>query len=240
MRRSALLRIAVAAVLCAATVTPAGIRDRGFEAGFYGGQETGDVDTNIKSHLAYGVKFAYAVNRKLMAELNVDSFNTSFDYIGRAGDPSFPVNQVPFSRSVDTDFMSYTLGMTANFLTDREVKTTPYLSVGIGVMTEVRSGTQFCVDIFPQDSTKCSDVKPDGGLVDPNSNKDPNGVDWITEIRRRDTGAAVTIAVGGRTFLTNWFAIRYEGRWYHHDTFGNNQDAFQATVGATFTFGGKK
>ena len=240
MRRSTLLRIAVAAVLCAATVTPAGIRDRGFEAGFYGGQEIGDADTHVNSSPAYGVRFAYAVNRKVMAELNVDVFNTTFDYVGRAGDPSFPVNQVPFSENVATGFVSYTLGMTANFLADRDVKTTPYLSVGVGVMTEDRAGTQFCVDLFPQDTTKCSDVDPDGGLVDPNSNKDPNGVDWITEIRRRDTGTALTIAVGGRTFLTNWFGIRYEGRYYHHDTFSNNQDAFQVSVGATFTFGGKK
>lgn len=240
MKRRSVLRIAVAVILCAATSAPAGIRDRAFELGAYGGITSGDNNANISSDFSYGVRGAYAFSRKLMVEANLDVFDTDVELEGRAGDRNLPASQVPYTHETPTSFFSYSVGLTANFLTDKETRTIPYLSVGIGAVQEERTGATFCVDLAKTDNTECSDVRPNGSLVDPGSGADPNAVAWISSIDEKDTGTLLTFAVGARTFLTSWFGIRYEGRWYHHDTFDMNQDAFQATVGATFVLGGKK
>jgi hypothetical protein len=248
MKRTLLPRIAIAAALCAATATPAGIREKAYEIGFYGGIENGGNRANVHSNSSYGLKLGYFFSRKLMFEVTVDSYDTTRDFEGRAGDPTIPANQIPFTHNAATRFTSYTAGLTANFLTDREVKTTPFLSVGVGGVTEARKGAQFCVDLQPETDPQnpnplnatCADVRPNGSLKDPNSKVDPTGIEWFTFVNAKDAAPVIYLAVGARTFLTPWLGVMYEGRWYHHDTFGFNQDVFQLTAGASFVLGGKK
>jgi len=45
---------------------------------------------------------------------------------------------------------------------------------------------------------------------------------------------------GLRIFTTPWLAAKIEVRYYHHDSFQDNQDAFEASVGASFLFGGRE
>ncbi|MFQ5700429.1 MAG: outer membrane beta-barrel protein [Acidobacteriota bacterium] len=53
-----------------------------------------------------------------------------------------------------------------------------------------------------------------------------------------DASALLTFAVGARTFFTDVIGARYEARYFHHDTFNENQDEFAVAVGVTFVVGG--
>ncbi len=247
MVRRALVRLALAA-LCAATATPAGIIKKAYEVGLYGGIESGDNNENISSDSAFGLRVGYALTPKLMAELNVDAFDTRREVTGLAGDASQPANQVPFSQPAGASFLGYSIALTANFLTEKDANTKPYLSVGLGFITEERDGAVFCVDTDtgPKDLngnqiTSCADVTPDGRVLDPNRPRlNPGEIFWVTTLDEKDTGSLLTFAVGARTFFSDRFGIRYEGRYYHHEAFNANQDAFELTAGATFVLGGKK
>jgi hypothetical protein len=240
-------RAAAAALVCAMGTAPAGVRDGMYELGAYGGIQAGDNNENVSSDSAFGARFGYALSRKIMIELNLDSFDTTKEIVGRAGRPDLPANQRPYSHEVGTSFLAYSVGLTANFLTDRDVRTTPYLSVSLGAVTEERDAALFCVDLRPNrgvpstpQNPVCSDLNPDGTPVDPNYNPARDSVDYVSLLKDKDSGALLAFAVGGRTFLSNSFAVRYEGRWYHHNTFRANQDAFELSVGATFVLGGQK
>jgi hypothetical protein len=214
-----LFRVSATLILAAVSLAPAGIREKGYEVGVYGGIEDGDHHTNVPAGRSYGMRAAYAFTRKIMAEFTVDAFPASRDLVIRIGDPSIPIRQVPASISPNADFLSYTLGITANFLTERDVKTNPYFNVSLGFMTESRSAGTFSVQTNPND---------------------PNSVVRGGFLAEKDTGTALTVAAGARTFFTPSMGIRYDLRYIHNDTFRQNQDGFQVSVGATFVVGGKK
>ncbi|MBI3448552.1 MAG: porin family protein [Acidobacteria bacterium] len=216
---SSVMRVAFVAGLAAVTATPAGIRDKAYEVGVYGGVENGDHRTSVKSGGSFGIRAGYLFTKKIMAELTVDGFPASRDITERVGDPSLPVLQVPVQTKPSATFVSYMLGLTANFLTERDTKTNPYFNVSLGFVNESRGSSDFSVRTNPND---------------------PNSVVAGTILARKDTGTGLSVSAGARTFLRNNFGIRYEIRYIHHDTFTINQDGFQFSAGATFVLGGKK
>ena len=155
-----------------------------------------------------------------------------------------PTEQIEFSHEAGTEFLSISLGLTANFLTETDSRTIPYVSVGIGAVQEMRDGALNCVDLIQigANSVTCADINPDGTVKDPNSNitQPEDHVEWIRTIDRKDTGNLLTIAAGARTFLSEWFGVRYEVRYFHHDAFEDNQDAIEASAGVTFVIGGRR
>ncbi len=233
---------------CASLPAVAGIYDKSFEIGIHGGVQSGDNKQAVRSDSTYGFTFGYAISQRIMIELGVDKYDTSHEVTGFAGDPSQPANQVPFSNEAGTDFLYVSMGLTANFLTESDSATIPYLSVGLGSVVEDRAASQFCLDLQPDPdpnaagAVACSDITPDGHVKDPNQNI-PNPeeeVSWQTHLNEQDSGVLLTVGLGARTFFNDWFAVRYEVRYYHHDTFDQNQDAFEATAGATFILGGRR
>lgn len=221
------IRVALVLVLSAASATPAGIHEKGYEVGVYGGAENGDQRTQVPdSHIlglraggSFGFRAGYAFSKKIMAEVTVDGFPASRDVTVRVGPATLPARQIPTNVHFDTTFIAYTLGLTANFLTERDVKTAPYFDVSLGFLTEDRDSSTFSVRTNPSDP-----------------NTTINGV----VLARKDTATALTVGGGARTFFTDALGLRYELKYIHHDTFGINQDGFQLSVGATFVIGGKK
>jgi hypothetical protein len=241
MKSRRLFPILAVLLLFAVSANPAGIREKSFELGLYGGIEDGDNDANVGSSNAWGGKVAYAFSRRLMLELNIDHFDSTRELVGRAGPNDQPANQIPYSITPDTEFMIYTVGLNANFFTDRDVRTKPFLGVGLGAATEDLQGGTTCIDLNKFDGIQCSDFKPNGFPKDPNQPPaSPSDIDIVNKLPRKATGTALTMSAGARTFLADWFGIRYEVRYFHHDTFNVNQDHFEASVGATFVVGGKK
>ncbi|HZE89924.1 MAG TPA: outer membrane beta-barrel protein [Verrucomicrobiae bacterium] len=216
---SSAIRVAIVAGLAAVTAAPAGIRDKAYEVGVYAGIENGDQRTSVPSGGSFGIRAGYAFTKKIMAELTVDGFPASRQITERVGDPSLPIQQVPIETNPSATFVSYMLGLTANFLTERDVKTNPYFNVSLGFVNESRGSSDFTVRTNPND---------------------PNSVISGTVLARKDTGTGLSVSAGARTFLRNNFGIRYEVRYIHHDTFAINQDGFQFSAGATFVLGGKK
>ncbi len=233
---------------CASLPAVAGIYDKCFEIGVSGGIQSGDNNQNVSSGSSYGLKFAYAISQRIMIELSVDKYDTTRDITGFAGPPSQPANQVEFSNEAGTDFLYIGMGLTANFLTESDSATIPYVSVGLGSVVEERAASQFCLDLKPDAdpnssaAVACSDITPDGQVKDPNQNiaNPDEEVSWQTFLDEKDSGTLLTVGIGARTFFNDWFAVRYEVRYYHHDTFDQNQDAFEATAGATFVLGGRR
>jgi len=212
-------RVACVVVLCAATATPAGIRDKSYEVGVYGGIEKGDPRTDVSTGGAFGFRAGYAFTKKIMAELAVDAFSSDRTLTVFLGDPAFPPKQIPVQANPTADFISYTLGLGANFLVDRDIKTKPYFNVNIGLITEDRGMSDFSFQFVPGD---------------------PNTIVGGVILASKDTSTILTVGAGARTFFTDTIGIRYEVKYIHHDSFGDNQDGLQASVGATFVIGGKK
>ena len=101
----------------------------------------------------------------------------------------------------------------------------PFISAGLGVIQEDRDNLP--IQVSKQDC-------------------DMNGNNCVTAIvpgtyneARFDTGSLLTFGVGARTFFTENWAIRYEVRYFHHDTLETNQDEFSLGVGATWVIGGQ-
>ncbi len=69
------------------------------------------------------------------------------------------------------------------------------------------------------------------------SYKDSNGNQVLESF---DSAALLTLGVGARTFFTDNWAIRYEGRYNHHNTFDMNQDEYVVSVAVTWIVGGEK
>jgi len=254
MKRT-LIFIAAASFLCAIGAAQGGVRKNGFEFGVrLGGQEGGQVVPCVDDVFGgdeelgrespacssmFGLSAAYALSPKLMVSLVYDRFPTTRNYIGVAGDPSQPATQVHFEEEADTTFSYYTAGITANFLTERDVKIKPFLNVGVGIVTEERAGTTFCIDLNSHDTTTCAQINPDGTQVVPGVGE-PEAVDWQRYLDDQDTGTAITFGVGARWFFKPWYSAVAEFRYYHLDTYNVNQDAFQFTIGANFIVGGKE
>jgi hypothetical protein len=244
MRRSLSCLVAGVFILGAATPLTAAIYEQSWEFGAYGGIQSGDSDVSVSSDSAFGFKAAFAINPKIMIEANVDRFDTNRDIEGAIGNPSIPTQQLEFSHEGGTRFLSITLGLTANFFTETDSRTIPYLSVGIGAVRETRDETQHCIDLneLPVNFVTCADINPNGTVKDPNSNisRPRSEVHWSRSIEQGDTGTLLTMSAGARTFLSEWFGVRYEVRYFHHDAFDINQDAFEASAGVTFVVGGRR
>lgn len=241
MRRSFRPIAALVTMLLAAGFAHAEIRDRGFEVSLHGGILSGDTNSLIRSSNPFSFRFGYALNPRLTLEAMVTGTDTERELTGFAGPPNNPATQVRFGGVYeDTEYRFYSIGLNANFRTDLDTRLIPYVGVGVGLVTEKRMGRTFCVDLLATDATRCSDVNPDNTLKDPNNILlNPNGVEFETYIPEKDTGALVTAGGGVRIFATPWLAGKVELRYYHHDSFERNQDAFEMSVGASFFFGGR-
>lgn len=239
MRRSVLLS-SVMMLAFAVSAAEAGIREKGFELGVYGGSQSGDDEADVEGDVTYGFKIGYNITRKLALQFDADFTDTTQEYSGMAGSPAQPANQVPYSTETDTSFQYYSFGLTANFLTERDGKTFPYANVGVGMVTQERGAASVCTDLNKFDSITCADVNSNGTPVDPNQNIPAGSVEYNNYIDEKDTGALISMAVGARTFFAPWFAVRYEIRYWHHDAFNENQDNLGLMVGASFALGGKK
>ena len=121
-----------------------------------------------------------------------------------------PVGNKAFGMT-EADYLRTTVSITGNFLTDRDGSTIPYVSAGLGIIRETREACD--------------------------TNADPS---CEPQLESFDSSAALSLALGARTFFTDWFGIRYELRYYHHDSFDLNQDEFAFGFGATFLMGGDK
>jgi len=242
MRRKFRPVVALVAMMFAAGFARAEIRERGYEVSLHGGILSGDTNSLIRSTNPFSLRIGFALNPRLMIEGMVSQASTERELTGFAGPVNAPASQIRFGGEYeDTEFRFYTVGLTANFRTDLDVRMIPYMGVGVGLVTENRKGRLFCVDLDVVDFTKCKDVNPDNTLKDPNNILlNPNGVEFEEYIPEQDTGALLSIDAGLRFFATPWLAGKVEIRYYHHDSFERNQDAFEASVGASFLFGGRK
>lgn len=240
MRGSQICLVAGVILLCAAGPSAAGIYEKGFELGLDLGRQSSN-EPGVSGDSSFGLKVGWAITQKLMIEGDYAHFNTQREYNGFAGDPSSPANQVSFARQATTEFEYYTIGLTANFRTETDARTLPYITVGMGSVVQSRAAAHFCVDLKPAGSITCADVNPNGTKKDPNAGFDPSvEVAWLDFLPREDTGTLLTVGAGARTFFTDWVGVRYEVKYYHHDAFDENQDTFEGTFGATFFLGGRR
>ncbi|HXI03490.1 MAG TPA: outer membrane beta-barrel protein [Candidatus Saccharimonadales bacterium] len=240
MRGSQICLVAGVILLCAASLSAAGIYEKGFELGLDLGRQSSN-EPGVTADSCYGARVGWAITQKLMIEGDFAHFGSQREYAGFAGDPSSPANQVPFSKPASTEFDYYTIGLTASFRTATDARTLPYITVGMGSVVQTRAGARFCVDLKPGSSVTCADVNPDGTKKDPNASFDPGvEVSWQEFLPREDTGTLLTVGAGARTFFTDWIGVRYEVKYYHHDAFDENQDTFEGTFGATFFLGGRR
>lgn len=243
--RSSLIGLAAGAILLAGVSPSAGaIYENSFVFTLLGGIQSGDSDTAVASDSSYSFRVAYALTPKIEIEAGYGRFDTTRDITGFAGDPASPANQVEFSQEGATEFTYYTLGLTANFLTETDSSTFPFVAVSLGSAEERRDGQEFCIDLITTSANQfdCDDVLPNGQPVDPNvgPSQPREEVSWQRALERKDTGTLLTLGAGARTFFGEWFALRYEARYFHHDTFEVNQDAFEFSVGASFVVGGRR
>lgn len=110
----------------------------------------------------------------------------------------------------ESEFVRAALVLTGNFLTDRDTRTIPYISAGLGVINQT-------VDAYTLE----------GPIMD-------------TEVGEQfDSAALLTIGFGARTFFNDWFGLRYQIRYLHHNTFEENQDEFLVGFGVTIVVGGE-
>jgi hypothetical protein len=241
MRRSVLILAVAAAVICPAIPATAGLLEKSFEISAFGGVQSGNA---VASDSSFGLRFAYALSPKIEIEAAYDHFDTTRSVTGFAGDPSSPTQQIEFSRENPTEFTYYTIGLTANFLTETDHRTLPFISVGLGSVVESRDGSEFCIDLITSlaNSVTCDDIRPDGRPVDPNAGimNPSQEVFWQRNLEREDTGTLLTFGAGAKSYFAERIAARYGVRYLHHDSFDSNQDVFEFSVGVSFIVGGRR
>lgn len=244
--------IVFAALLCAVTAAPAEILKGVWELGALGGVGGGDDD--VDSGALFGIKAGYSLTSILELELAVERFGADQQITGSVGPANQPALQVDLRDEdvfADTSFVYYALGLTANFRTETEgAKLIPYLSVGLGQTVQYLDGYNSCVPLkerrtgvpsrdptSPGRIITCDDFDERGVLVDPNAAYVTEDFTFPSDVERKDTGTLVTAGLGARWFVTRRIGLRAEIRYYHHDTFDLNQDAFGAQFGVTVTLG---
>ncbi len=197
MRKRAIFPVAAAAVMLMmiGTAAEAKNRDGAIEVGlmanyFDTDQFRSDEIEPLEKSAGVSFRFGYHFSAALEVE-----FLGTFQ----------PTENV--SKTRDVDVIRALILITGNFLTDRDIRTVPYVSAGLGVIQETREA-----------------FTPPGGGPEVNE--------------AFDSSAVLTIGVGGRTFLTDNFDVRYEVRYAHHDSFDELQDEFISSVGITWVVGG--
>lgn len=251
MRRTFTALAAAAAILCAATpATSAEFYKGVWEASVMGGSSSGDDNLEVDTGTTFGVRGGYSLSSKIMLELMVEYFDTEQEVSGFAGPPNDPASQVEFFIPADSSFLYYSIGLTANFRSETEgARVIPYLTVGLGAATQERDEYKGCVQIAsiafdlnnPNNEVTCDDLDLETEQPkDPTVAVNPNDFDFPEDGERSDTGTLLTAGLGVRWFVTPRFGLRGEIRYYHHDTFDQNQDAWPAVdLGVTFLLGGQ-
>ncbi len=252
MRHAIRTLIVFTALLSAATAAPAEIVKGVWEVGALGGWGSGDDD--VESGGTYGIKAGYSLTSILEIEFAAELFGAEQKITGSVGPANEPAQQVDLRGEgifADTSFYYYALGLTANFRTETEgAKLIPYISVALGQTVQYIEEYSSCVPIRERrlglpstDPTNpgriitCDDFDDKGVLLDPNASFTPEHFAFPSDVERKDTGALVTAGLGLRYFVTPRIGGRLEVRYYHHDSFDLNQDAFAIQFGVTVALG---
>ncbi len=243
------MRRALCLVLAAGLVLPATAtaknRDKSWEFSAFASHLDGDPAVPVDNDFGYGIIIGYDLTAKLGTELLLSQTNTSYGALpdlATVASESVPPNPDPNNRvfagfgaltpriNDSVEIFRAIAQVTATFFSDREVRTAPYITAGLGITQETRSPFTFDADYRFED--------PEISPADPNRNVFVPGRREVVEAF--DSSAILTIGAGGRTFLTDNWGIRYEVRYYHHDSFDRNQDEFQFLLGATLVVGGSR
>ena len=251
MRKALVILLLIAAIAIVPTAE-AKNRDKSWEFGAFVANIDGDRGALVDNGIAAEIRIGYNFSSKIAAELSFSDENTEQ---GRTGDlvalgtPEIPEIPCPAtildstpdcvtmveSSSPDLDkdvtFRRAVLAITGSFLTDRETRTIPYVTAGLGFIQETRAD-------FPFDLDYEVSTDHDG---DPNTLRLKQTRSVSSEsLESFDSSAVLTLAVGARTFFTDNWAARYEVGYAHHDSFGANQDEYMVKVGITWVVGGQK
>lgn len=233
MRKAPLFLMMLTAIAVCVGDLEAKTREDAWEVSVFVTHLDGERDTGIDNSIGGAFSFGFNFSAKVESEFLV-TFNT-VDFGGEDDATEEAIRTAGANPSViggiperDDRLIKAIFSVTANFLADRETNTIPYVSAGLGFIQERR-------DAFPLL------VRVDNPNADPNDPNIPAVLTVETEGRESfDTSAVLTLAVGARTFFTDNFGIRYEARYFHHDSFEFGQDEYQLAAGATWMFGGQK
>ena len=191
MRKAPLVLMLIASVAFVSTAE-AKIRDKSWEVGAFVGHVDGSSNGGVDNGEGFGLTAGYCFSPKVEVEALLQR------------------NSADVSDH-DAQFTRLTLGITATFLADRETRTLPYVSAGLGTIqekiyayTDDRSGTN------------------------------------VRVAESFDASALLTIGVGARTFFSENWAVRYEVRFNHHQAFDEGQDEYEVHAGITWVVGGQK
>jgi len=235
MRKAPLFLLLIATVTFVSFVSDveAKNRDKSWEFGIFVTHLDGDRSADIENSMGAQVSFGFNFSAKIELELTLAQNRFEFEEFDRATTNALTdVGALAISEPLparDETLNRAIFNITGNFLTDRETRMVPYVSGGLGVVQETRDGFPLLVNII-------NPADPNG--QDPNI---PDRIDTQIEVNETfDSSAVLTLAAGARTFLTDNWGIRYELRYFHHDSFGLNQDDYQIAVGATWVVGGQK
>jgi len=241
MRKTSLALVLVVLMIVPAPLT-AKNREKAWELGaVFGWMDTDTPDsdtlTRIDNSEVLGLRFGYNFSPAIEAELFADwqdseapvSDNATelFGMPAMMVDPNMGDSFQGISGGAEVEDVSVLRAafvITGNFLTDRETRTVPYLTAGLGVIQETREGYSY---EFTVRNT-------------PDPNMPLNFTDRVETARideRFDSSAILTIGVGARTFFTDNFGVRYEVRYLHHDSFDELVDEYVTSVGVTWVLG---
>jgi len=251
MRKAIVLLLLIAAIAIVPSVE-AKNRDKSWEFGAYVANIDGDRSAKVDNGIATEIRVGYNFSSKIALELALSNENTEQGRtgdLGEIGRPAIPEDPCPFviqqstppcvsaigtaTGAIDKDvvFRRAIVSITGSFLTDRDSRTVPYISAGLGFIQETRSGFDFDLGYEL--------------LVD--ADNDPNTARTTAPASVRaealesfDSSAVLALAVGARTFFTDNWAARYEVGYAHHDSFSENQDEYTVKVGITWVVGGAK
>lgn len=250
--RKALVLLLLMATAAIVPTTEAKNRDKSWEFGAFVANIDGDSSAKVDNGIAGEIRVGYNFSSKIGLELSFSNENTEQGRTGNLeeiGKPNIPEIDCPItildstppcvlalgsaSGEIDKDveFNRAIMMITGSFLTDRDTRTIPYVSAGLGFIQETRSSFDF-------DLSYLVAVDDD---ADPNTPRSlvPQSVP-AESLESFDSSAVLVLAVGARTFFTDNWAARYELGYAHHDSFEENQDEFSIRVGITWVVGGQK
>ncbi len=191
MRKAPLFLMLIACVVFV-TTAEAKTRDKSWEFGALVGNVDGSSHSEVDNGIGYTLLFGYNITAKVETELSFQ--RNSADVAGH-----------------DTQFTRTVLAITANFLADRETRTLPYVSAGLGTVQEK-------IYAFTDESS--------------------GSPERVAE--SFDSSAMLTIGIGARTFFTQNWGVRYGARYNHHQGFEQGQDEYEVNAGITWVVGGQK
>ena len=119
MRRTHLFALMLLATIGFVSNAEAKNRDKSWEFGAMVIHFDPDHTTGVKNSIGEEIRFGYNFTQKVEGELLYSVTNTDFD-------------------GHDDDFTRILAVITGSFLTDRDTRTVPYISAGLGVIQETR------------------------------------------------------------------------------------------------------